>query len=164
MKQREDMIDKPCAIDGVIVKKLKIMKDDRGFLMEMIRNDDPFWKKFGQVYMTVCKPGYVKGWHYHRIQTDHFIVVKGNARVLLYDSREKSPTKGNWLEFIIGESNPICIVIPKGVLHGLECADDRECYLVNTVTEVYNYSKPDEFRVDPFNNDIPVKWNAKKGG
>ena len=165
MKGREDITDKSDIIKGVFVKKLKVIPDDRGFLMEMIRNDDPFWKnKFGQVYMTVCKPGYVKGWHYHNLQDDHFVVIKGTGRVLLYDNRKDSPTKGNYLEFIMGENNPLCVVIPKGVLHGIECNEDEECYLVNTVTEAYNYSNPDEFRVDPFDNDIPIKWNSTKGG
>ena len=151
-------------IQGVLVKELKVIKDKRGFLMEMLRCDDSLFKKFGQVYMSVCNPGYVKGWHYHKIQTDNFVVVKGKGRVLLYDSREDSPTKGKIQEFEMGEDNPILVSIPPGVLHGIECRGDKPCYLINCPTEKYVYDKPDEYRVDPFSNDIPVKWNATKGG
>ena len=53
-------------IDGVKVKKLKIIPDDRGRLMEILRADDGIFKKFGQVYMTTAFPGVVKAWHYHK--------------------------------------------------------------------------------------------------
>ncbi len=77
-------------IDGVIVKKLKLIPDERGYLMEMLRADDPFFQKFGQVYLTVAYPGVVKGWHYHKVQTDHFVAVSGMVKVVLYDSRKES--------------------------------------------------------------------------
>ncbi|MFH1537742.1 MAG: WxcM-like domain-containing protein, partial [bacterium] len=77
-------------IDGVKEKKLRVIPDERGFLMEMLRSDDPFFQKFGQVYLTAAYPGVVKGWHYHKKQTDHFIAVKGMMKVVLYDRREGS--------------------------------------------------------------------------
>ena len=46
-------------IDGVIIKKLKVIPDERGRLMEIMRSDDTFFKKFGQVYMTTAYPGVV---------------------------------------------------------------------------------------------------------
>ena len=99
-------------IHGVITKALKVIPDERGFLMEMLRDDDPFFQKFGQVYLTVVYPEVVKGWHYHKKQTDHFVVVKGMSKVVLYDSREDSPTKGEVNEFFLGERNPTLLVIP----------------------------------------------------
>ena len=67
-------------IDGVIVKPLKVIPDERGWLMEMLRADDPFFQKFGQCYLTVVYPGVVKGWHYHKKQTDHFVCVQGHGQ------------------------------------------------------------------------------------
>ena len=151
-------------IEGVKVKKLKLIKDERGFLMEMLRSDDEIFKKFGQVYLTAVHPGYLKGWHYHKKQTDNFVCVKGKVRVGLYDKREGSKTKGNVQEFILGFDDPILLQIPPGVLHGFEAACDEDSYVVSIPTGVYNYKEPDEFRVDPFDNDIPFKWNSKKGG
>ena len=77
-------------IDGVIVKKLKVIPDERGRLMEIMRSDDTFFKKFGQVYMTTAYPGVVKGWHYHKKQADNMAVVRGMMKIVLYDSRKKS--------------------------------------------------------------------------
>ncbi|MDP3804169.1 MAG: WxcM-like domain-containing protein, partial [Candidatus Omnitrophota bacterium] len=73
-------------IEGVKVKKLKIVPDDRGRLMEILRRDDDFFEKFGQVYMTTVKPGVVKAWHYHRLQRDNFCCVKGRIQIGLYDA------------------------------------------------------------------------------
>jgi dTDP-4-dehydrorhamnose 3,5-epimerase len=151
-------------IQDVEVKKLKVIKDERGFLMEMLRKDDPFFSQFGQVYMTVCNPGFVKGWHYHKKQIDHFVVVKGTARIVLYDQREDSSTHKEVQEFVIGEENPLLIKIPAFVVHGFEAAGEEPVNLINVSSEVYNYEEPDEFRI-PFDDpSIPVKWKSEKGG
>jgi dTDP-4-dehydrorhamnose 3,5-epimerase len=150
-------------IDGVKVKKLKVIPDERGMLMEMLRCDDEFYQKFGQVYLTVAFPGVVKGWHYHKIQTDHFVCVKGMMKVVLYDGRDGSPTHGEVNEFFVGEHNPILLVIPNGVLHGMKGMGTEPGYLINVPTEPYNYDDPDEYRVDPHDNDIPYDWSRKDG-
>ena len=150
-------------IDGVATKPLRVIPDERGWLMEILRRDDEIFAGFGQVYMTVAYPGVVKGWHWHRKQTDHFCVVKGMMKVVLYDRREGSPTHGMVNEFFIGERNPMVVRIPQGVLHGMKCISDEFAILVNTVTEPYRYDEPDEFRVHPHDNDIPYDWAQKDG-
>ena len=150
-------------IDGVKIKKLKVIPDERGRLMEMLRNDDDFFMKFGQVYMTTAYPGAVKGWHYHRVQFDHFTIVKGMMKVVLYDGRKDSPTHGEINEFFMGEYNPILLQIPNYVLHGFKCISDTEAICINVPTESYNYDDPDEHRVDPHSPEIPYKWDRKDG-
>jgi len=107
-------------IHGVHVKPLRVIADERGYVMEMLRCDDPFYQRFGQSYVSVAYPGVVKGWHYHKVQTDHFVIVKGMMKVVLYDRRDDSPTKGMVNEFFMGEKNPILVTIPPGVLHGMK--------------------------------------------
>ena len=150
-------------IDGVATKKLRVIPDERGRLMEILRADDQLFSRFGQVYMTTVYPGVVKGWHYHKKQTDHFAVVKGMAKLVLYDNRDDSPTKGDINEFFIGEHNPLLVKIPPLVLHGFKCIGEEEAICINVPTEVYNYDQPDEFRVDPHKNDIPYSWERKDG-
>jgi dTDP-4-dehydrorhamnose 3,5-epimerase len=150
-------------IEGVVVKPLKVIADERGYLMEMMRSDDPFFRKFGQSYVSVAYPGVVKGWHYHKIQTDHFVIVKGMMKVVLYDDREGSPTRGEVNEFFLGERNPVLVSIPPGVWHGMKGIGTEPAMLVNTPTEAYNYKQPDEYRVDPHQNDIPYDWARKDG-
>ncbi len=145
-------------IDGVKVKKLKLVPDNRGRLMEILRADDEIFQKFGQVYMTSAFPGVVKAWHYHRLQNDSFTCVSGKIRLALYDAREKSPTYREINDFVISLENPILVQIPPLVYHGFKCAGDTEAIVINTVTEPYNHKNPDEYRVDAYDNDIPYDW------
>jgi len=145
-------------IEGVVVKKLKIIPDDRGRLMEMLRSDDEVFEKFGQVYMTTAKPGVVKAWHYHKKQDDNFVCVQGTIRLALYDARKKSPTRGEVNEFIMNLDDPYLVHIPKMVYHGFKGVSDREAMVINTPTRAYNRARPDEFRLDAFENEIPYDW------
>lgn len=150
-------------IEGAILKPLRVIPDERGFLMEILRRDDPFFREFGQVYLTVVYPGVVKGWHYHRLQTDHFCVVRGMAKVVLYDRREGSKTFGEVNEHFLGDHNRSLLVIPAGVLHGMKGVGTEPAFLVNTPTHVYNYKEPDEFRVDPHGGEVPYDWSRRDG-
>lgn len=145
-------------IDGVKVKKLKIIPDDRGRLMEILRADDEMFERFGQVYMTTAFPGVVKAWHYHKKQDDNFTCVYGKMRLALYDARKGSPTCGEVNDFVISPEDPMVVHIPKLVYHGFKCISDCEALVINTVTVPYNYKNPDELRLDPYDNDIKYDW------
>ena len=149
--------------DAFVSKKLKIHPDDRGFLMEILRNDDEIFKKFGQVYITCCEPGFVKAWHYHKIKTDYFTCINGTARVVVYDDRDGSPTKGKLKEYIINRDNPVLVKIPTGCYHGFEAVGDENAYIVSITTEPYHPEETDEYRI-PFDDSlIGFKWDGKKG-
>jgi dTDP-4-dehydrorhamnose 3,5-epimerase len=150
-------------IDGVKIKKLRVIPDERGRLMEILRRDDEFFTQFGQVYMTTAYPGVVKAWHYHKKQSDNMAVVRGMMKIVLYDGRDDSPTFGEVNEFFAGVHNPILVHIPPFVYHGFKCISPEEAIVVNTPTEMYQYREPDEFRVPPHENDIPYDWVRKDG-
>jgi dTDP-4-dehydrorhamnose 3,5-epimerase len=150
-------------IDGVKVKDLRVIPDERGRLMEILRCDDEAFAKFGQVYMTTAYPGVVKAWHYHKIQIDNMAVVSGMMKLVLYDGREQSPTKGEVMEIFFGEHRPCLVTIPAMVYHGFKCISDKEAIVVNVPTEPYNRREPDEYRVPPHDNDIPYRWERKDG-
>ena len=150
-------------IEEVKIKKLKAIPDERGRLMEILRSDDEIFQKFGQVYMTTTYPGVIKAWHYHKVQTDNIVVLKGMLKLALYDPREGSSTQGKVDEFFIGEHNPLLIQIPPQVYHGWKCISQQEAIVVNCPTEPYNYKDPDEYRL-PFDTDqIPYDWAIKMG-
>jgi dTDP-4-dehydrorhamnose 3,5-epimerase len=149
-------------INGVQVKNLKILPDERGRVMEILRRDDSFFSGFGQVYLTTAYPGVVKGWHYHKKQTDNMTVIKGMMKIVLYDSRKSSNTKGEINEFFAGEQNPILIQIPPLVYHGFKCISPEEAIVINVPDEPYNHRQPDEFRVDPHSPKIPYRWERKE--
>lgn len=146
-------------IDGVKTKQLKPICDERGRLMEIFRSDWPEFIRFGQVYMTTAYPGAVKAWHFHKKQTDSFICIKGMMKVVLYDNRPGSKSKGEVNEFFIGEHNMTLVQIPKLVYHGFKCISDTEAVILNIPTELYNYKVPDEFRLPAHTKKIPYDWS-----
>jgi len=150
-------------IDGVKTKKLRVFPDERGRLMEILRADDEIFEKFGQVYLTTAYPGVVKAWHYHKKQRDNFCVVAGMMKVVLYDSRQDSPTKGQVNEFFLGIHNPMVLSIPENVYHGFKCVSDHEAVVINVPTNTYDYLDPDEHRLPPHDKDIPYDWSRKDG-
>lgn len=146
-------------IDGVQVKPLKVVPDDRGRLMEILRVDDPIFEGFGQVYVTTAHPGVVKAWHYHKLQMDHWVCLVGRARVGLYDSREGSASFGRVNEFLMTPEDPFLLKIPVGVYHGFKgAAPAGETMIMNIPTVPYNYAVPDEYRADPYDPSIPFDW------
>ena len=90
-------------------------------------------------------------------------VVKGMMKIVLYDSRDNSPTKGEVNEFFAGVHNPILLHIPVFVYHGFKCIGEEEAIVVNVPTERYNYDNPDEYRIDPHSVEIPYDWELKEG-
>ena len=150
-------------IDGVVLKDLKVIPDERGSLMEILRSDDQLYRGFGQCYVTTAWPGVVKAWHFHRKQTDHFCVLRGMAKIVLYDGRKDSPTHGRINEFFLGDKKRALLAIPNGVFHGFKNIGTTECLILNIPTELYDYANPDEFRVDPHSGEIPYDWERKDG-
>jgi dTDP-4-dehydrorhamnose 3,5-epimerase len=146
-------------IEGVWIKDLKVIPDERGRLMEILRNDDEGFDRFGQVYLSTVRPGVVKGWHLHRVQEDLVTCVKGMVKLAMYDARDASPTKGLVREVFIGEHNPQLVRIPAGVYHGWKCISDEEAYVLNVPTEPYNRESPDEYRAAWDSPDIPYSWD-----
>lgn len=151
------------VIDGVAARRAKVLPDERGRLGEIMRADDPWFEKFGQVYFTTTYPGVVKAWHYHKLQTDHFYCLRGTVKLALYDARDGSPTQGEVNEIYLSEYLPGLVRIPPGVYHGWMCVSDVESCVINVTSECYNYADPDEHRAAPHDNDIPYDWTRKDG-
>jgi len=145
-------------IEGVKTKNLRVVPDERGWLMEILRSDDEIFQQFGQVYITTAYPGVVKGWHYHKKQTDNFTCVCGMMKVALYDARDDSSTKGSIMEFFVGEKNPLLISVPPGVYHGFKGIGTETAYFLSVPTLPYNYQEPDEYRLPPDTKEIPYDW------
>jgi dTDP-4-dehydrorhamnose 3,5-epimerase len=149
------------VIAGVKVKQLKQNADERGYLMEILREDDEIFERFGQVYVSLNYPGVIRAWHYHRLQTDYFVCIKGMIKVPLYDARPDSPTHGEVNEFFLGENNRILLSIPVGVYHGYRTVRTEPSLLLNFPTRAYNRDEPDEYRAPYDSPDIPYNWDIK---
>lgn len=149
-------------IVDVKIKNLKVIPDERGWLMEILRKDDDIFEKFGQVYLSTARKNVVKAWHYHKKQTDNFACICGMMKVVLYDDRDWSSTKGQINEFYIGDRNPALISVPPHVWHGFKSLDGI-AYFLSVPTLPYNYKEPDEYRLPPDTDKIPYDWNLMPG-
>jgi dTDP-4-dehydrorhamnose 3,5-epimerase len=146
-------------IHGVWTKDLKVIPDERGRLMEILRADDEGFDRFGQVYLSTTYPGVVKGWHLHKVQDDFFACVRGMVKLVIYDARDDSPTHGMVKEYYIGDHNPQLVKVPAGTYHGWKCISQEESFVINIPSEPYDYDTPDEFRAPWDTPDIPYSWD-----
>ncbi|MBI2842036.1 MAG: dTDP-4-dehydrorhamnose 3,5-epimerase family protein [Armatimonadetes bacterium] len=148
-------------IQDVEIKRLQPHADDRGFLMELLRVDDPIFEQFGQAYVSLNYPGVIRAWHYHKEQTDLWVCVKGMIKVGLYDPRDESPTRGEANTIYLGEHNYALLKIPVGVYHGYKTVGAEPSLLINFPTKPYNREQPDEYRAPYDSPDIPFDWEVK---
>ncbi len=149
-------------IDGVQVKPLKLVPDERGWLMEILREDDELFGRFGQVYVSATYPGVVKAWHFHTRQTDNFACLAGMIKLVLVDTRQGSPTRDTINEFFLGVQNPVLVQIPKLVYHGWKCISVEPSLVLNVPDVPYDRANPDEQRIAP-HGTLPYDWTRQDG-
>lgn len=146
-------------IEGVVIKELKQIPDERGKVMHMLREDDAHFERFGEIYFSVVYPDVVKGWHVHKKMTLNYAVVSGTIKLVLYDSRPDSPTYREIQEIFMGEDNYILVKIPPGITNGFKGIGVGPAIVANCATLPHD---PEEIiRIDPFKNDIPYNWELK---
>jgi len=156
-------------IQGVKIKNLTVRQDvpdvqqsgvKPGFLMEVLRADEEMFEKFGQSTMTVAYPGMIKGFHYHKLQTDMWFVATGKALIVLHDLREDSPTKGETQTLTTGVGEYKLISIPVGVAHGYKVLSEEPVILFYHTTEPYNVKEPDEQVIPHDDKEINFDWSS----
>ncbi len=148
-------------IDGVVVHVLKQIPDERGKVMHMLRADAPHFERFGEIYFSVVYPGAVKAWHLHKRMTLNYAVVSGSIKLVLYDDRERSSTRGQLMELFVGEANYCLIRVPAGVWNGFKGIAGERAIVANCATEPHD---PDEIvRMDPASPEIPYSWDLQHG-
>ncbi len=146
-------------IDGVKIVSLKRIPDERGKVMHMLKATDEHFEKFGEIYFSVVYPGVVKGWHVHSKMTINYAVVSGTIKLVLYDQRKGSPTKGELMELFVGEDNYALVRVPPGVVNGFKGVGTEPSIVANCATIPHD---PAEItRIDPFKNNIPYDWSLK---
>lgn len=143
-------------IDGVKVIPLKKICDERGTIMHMLKDTDPHFEQFGEIYFSTAYPGVIKGWHEHTKQVQFYAVVKGMVKLVLYDNRPKSQTYKKLAELHIGDENYQLVRIPTGVINGYKNIGTDTVILANCSTLPH---EPDEMlRYDPHGDKVPYEW------
>lgn len=146
-------------IHGVKIKPLTRIPDERGTILHMMRCDDPDFEQFGEIYFSTVYPGVVKGWHAHQRMTLNYAVISGMIKLVLYDDREDSPTRGELQEIFMGEDNYVRVTIPPRIWNGFKGIGVKPAIVANCATLPHD---PEEIsRLDPLTNPIPYDWGLK---
>jgi dTDP-4-dehydrorhamnose 3,5-epimerase len=148
------------VIQGVEVVPLRRIPDERGTIFHMLRATDPHFQKFGEIYFSTVYNGIVKGWHRHRGMTLNYACVHGRIKLVLYDDRAGSPTRGEIQEVFLGPDAYALVVIPPEVWNGFKGMSDPYAIVANCCTEPHDPARSS--RLDPFKNTIPYDWNVRE--
>jgi len=146
-------------IEGVHIRPLKQIPDERGKIMHMLRCDDPHFERFGEIYFSVIYPGTVKGWHLHQRMTLNYAAIRGMIKLVLFDDRQASPSRGKLLEIFTGEDDYTLITIPPLVWNGFKGIGVEPAIVANCASEPHD---PTEIiRMDPSTDKIPYDWGLR---
>ena len=144
-------------IHDIKITPLKIISDDRGKVMHMLRKDSAIFDKFGEIYFSTIFKDSVKAWHLHREATLNYACIKGKVRLVLFDGREKSSTKGKYQEIILSPVNYVLVTIPPNIWNGFKNLDNEESIIANCLTIAHN--EKEMVRKDLFDKSFNYNWN-----
>lgn len=149
------------TIDGVRITPLRRIPDERGAVLHMLRADAAHFEGFGEIYFSMVNPGAIKAWHIHREMTLNYAVPVGMVKLVLYDDREGSSTRGELQELFVGELDYCLVTVPPLVWNGFKGIGTVPALVANCATVPH---APDEIdRLDPFTDAIPYDWSIRHG-
>lgn len=148
-------------IDGVKIIPRARIPDERGSIYHFLRADDPSFIAFGEIYFSKVYRNVIKGWHWHEQMVLNYYVPFGSIKLVLFDDRDGSPTKGELQEIVLGEDNWAHVVVPTKVWNGFKGMSDPFALVANCAT--IPHRKDEIRRMDPFDTRIPYDWSVRHG-
>ena len=143
-------------IEGIKITPLKQIEDERGKVMHMLRNDSISFVKFGEIYFSTVHPNKVKGWHLHSKMTLNYAVLLGEIKLVLYDARSNSKTKGQVQEFFLSQKNYKLVSVPPLIWNGFMGIGNTTAIVANCADLPYDDTEIK--RKSAFDKDIPYNW------
>lgn len=140
---------------------MRQIPDERGKIMHMLRCDAENFTEFGEIYFSTVNPGAIKGWHIHQRMTLNYAVVHGMIKLVLYDDREGSRTRGELMEIFTGQDNYGLVTVPPLIWNGFKGIGEIPAIVANCATIAHDPGEID--RLDPFSDKIPYHWDLKHG-
>ena len=143
-------------IKDVIITELKVIKDERGSVMHMMRSDSIVFKSFGEIYFSTIFKNSIKAWHLHKEATLNYACIKGRVKLVLFDDRTQSSSKGVYEEIILSPQNYFLITIPSNIWNGFKGLDEEESIIANCLNLPHN--EKEMVREDPFSKKFNYDW------
>ena len=146
-------------IDGVVLTPLKQIFDERGKVMHMLDVNSSTFSSFGEIYFSCTYPGVVKAWHLHKEMTLNYAVIQGEIKIVLFDDRPISPTRGQVEEIFVSPENYMLVTVPPKVWNGFKCVGLETAIVANCATIPHDPSEIS--RLEPTDSSIPYSWDLK---
>jgi len=146
-------------IEGVQVIPLTRIPDERGTIFHMLKRTDTHFQQFGEIYFSTIYYGVIKGWHLHHRMTLNYACIYGRVKLVMYDDREGSRTRGNLKEVFLGADNYSLVIIPPDVWNGFKGVEHEYSIMANCATEPHTLAYSE--RLEPLNNHIPYDWATR---
>jgi len=143
-------------IEGVKVTPLRIISDERGMVMHMLRSDSETFVNFGEVYFSVVNPDKVKGWKFHKERFQNMVVPSGMIKLVIFDDREGSKTKGAIYELEIGSDNYQLVFLPPQIWYGFKGISNGPSIIANLADKPHD--PKESITKDLSDPSIPYKW------
>jgi len=143
-------------IHDVKITPLKIISDNRGKVIHMLRTDSQVFEKFGEIYFSTIYHQSIKGWHLHKESTLNYVCIKGKVKLVLFDNRKESSTKGVYQELILSPEDYFLVTIPPNIWNGFKGLDEAESIIANCLT--LPHDEKEMVRKDPFDENFSYKW------
>ena len=143
-------------IEGLLVVPLRRIPDERGTVFHMLRSSDPHFRGFGEIYFSSVYRDAIKGWHRHADMTLNYPCVFGRVKLVVFDDRDGSSTRGEVVEIFLGPENYSLVVIPPGLWNGFKGMAEVSM-MANCCTHEHDPSRSE--RVDPYSKDFPYNWS-----
>lgn len=148
-------------IKGVKIIPKKQIIDERGKIMHMMRNDDANFTKFGEIYFSYSHPNTVKAWHLHKRMTVNYVCVVGKIKLVLFDDRPGSSTKGELQEIFLTTENYSLVSVPPGIWNGFKSVENQFSIIANCSDIPH---EAEEMSRRPFDDPyFNYCWNIKLG-
>src|SRR5258708_20881004 len=143
-------------IDGVSLHEVLHVPRDHGVITETYRPEwDPSGLPIVHVYQSRLYPGAIGAWSCHAKTIDRLFVNHGHLKLVLYDGRADSPTRGRVIELHAGDARPAFVHIPIGVWHGVQNVGPSDALMLNYPSRAYQHDNPAPSRLPWDSNEIP---------
>ena len=143
-------------IKDVTISKLKIIEDKRGKVMHMMRNDSKVFQSFGEIYFSTIYKDVIKAWHLHKEATLNYACVSGEVKLVLYDDRTESDSRGIYEEIFLTPENYFLVTIPPNIWNGFKGLAKGESIIANCLNLPHN--EKEMVRLDIKNKRFNHNW------
>ena len=143
-------------IKDIKITPLKIISDNRGSVMHMLRNDSPIFKSFGEIYFSTINENSIKAWHLHKKSTLNYVCISGKVKLVLFDDRENSVTKGKIEEINLSPKDYFLVTIPPNIWNGFKGLEKPNSIIANCLD--LPHDEKEMVRIEPFDKSINYNW------